>query len=167
MERVTQMKEFSIHFGEDEIGELRQRIRYTRLPKMLSNGDWSLGTDSDYLLSLLDFWRESYDWRRKERELNQYPQFTCEIDGLTIHFFHIRASRNGARSILLTHGWPDSFLRYAKVFPLLSDYDLVVPSLPGFAFSTLPPKGFICWTWWEEAYQITNEDDFFCLPARR
>lgn len=67
-------------------------------------------------------------------ELNHYPQFTCELDGLNIHFFHIQGSRREALPLLLTHGWPDSFLRYAKVFPLLSQFDLVVPPLPGFAF---------------------------------
>jgi len=102
-----------------------------------------LGTDSEYLTALLNYWRNDYNWYHKERELDQYPQFTCELDGLTIHFFHIRSSRKGAKPLLLTHGWPDSFLRYAKIFPLLTDYDLVVPSLPGFAFSTLPPKGFM------------------------
>ena len=135
-------KEFTIDFGENEIEELNKRIRGTRLPAISSGGDWSLGTDSDYLSSLLDYWRGSYDWKRKERELNKYPQYTCELDGVTVHFFHIRALREGAPALLLTHGWPDSFLRYAKIFPLLSDYDLVVPSLPGFAFSTLPEKGF-------------------------
>ena len=137
------MKEFSVDFDEKQLDDLRRRIAETRLPRTWDNSGWEYGTDGDYLRSLLEYWRGGYDWRRKERELNQYPQFTCELGGATIHFFHIRASREGAPALLLTHGWPDSFLRYAKVFPLLSDYDLVVPSLPGFAFSTLPPKGFM------------------------
>ena len=132
------MKEFCIDFGEEQMEKLRQRIGCTRLPRTLNEGNWSLGTDSNYLQTLLDYWCDGYDWSRKQRELNQYPQFTCELDGVTIHFFHIPGSNKGAMPLLLTHGWPDSFLRYAKVFPLLSDYDLVVPSLPGFAFSTLP-----------------------------
>ena len=137
------MKDFCIDFGEEQMDDLRRRISCTRFPRPWNNENWTLGTDSDYLQTLLDYWRDGYDWSRKQRELNQYPQFTCELDGLTIHFFHIPASRKGAMPLLLTHGWPDSFLRYAKVFPLLSDYDLVVPSLPGFAFSTLPAKGFL------------------------
>lgn len=136
------MEEFRIHFDERQIEELRSRINRTRLPKELNDRNWKLGTEVDYFKSLLDYWSNDYDWFRKENELNQYPQFTCEIDNLTIHFFYIRSSQRNAKPLLLTHGWPDSFLRYAKVFPLLSDYDLVVPSLPGFAFSTLPPKGF-------------------------
>lgn len=137
------MKEFNIHFDEKQIEELRERINKARLPKVMNNQNWNLGTEHDYLQSLLEYWCNGYDWYRKEKELNQYPQFTCEIDDLTIHFFYIRSSKKGAKPLLLTHGWPDSFLRYAKVFPLLSDYDLVVPSLPGFAFSSLPPKGFL------------------------
>lgn len=137
------MKEFNIHFDEAQIEDLRRRIVGTRLPKALKGESWNLGMDDDYLSSLLEYWCNVYDWTYKETELNQYPQFTCELDGMTIHFFHIRGSHKGALPLLLTHGWPDSFLRYAKVFPLLSDFDLVVPSLPGFAFSTLPPKGFL------------------------
>ena len=128
------MKAFNIHFGEEQMEELRRRIDCTRLPKPLNDGAWALGTDGDYLPALLTYWRDGYDWSRKERELNRYPQFTCELEGLTIHFFHIPGSRRGAMPLLLTHGWPDSFLRYAKTFPLLSEHDLVVPSLPGFAF---------------------------------
>lgn len=137
------MKEFLIDFSEEQMKELRQRIGYTRFPRTLNDENWTLGTNSYYLQTLLDYWRDGYDWSRKQRELNQYPQFTCELDGLTIHFFHIPGSCKGTIPLLLTHGWPDSFLRYAKVFPLLSDFDLVVPSLPGFAFSTLPSKGFL------------------------
>ena len=135
--------DFRIYFTDKQFEKLRRRISLTRLPKPIKGDSWSLGTDVQYLSSLLSYWRDSYDWKRKETELNQYPQFTCELDGVTVHFFHIPGSRKGSLPLLLTHGWPDSFLRYAKAFPLLSEFDLVVPSLPGFAFSTLPPKGFL------------------------
>ena len=137
------MKKFSIHFDEGQIEDLRRRIDCTRLPEMPEDGNWALGTDGGYLRSLLGYWSDGYNWARKEKELNRYPQFICQLKGLNIHFFHIRSARRDAKPLLLTHGWPDSFLRYAKVFSLLPDYDLVVPSLPGFAFSTLPPKGFM------------------------
>lgn len=137
------MKEFNIHFSEKDMDELYSRIAKTRLPKPIKSENWKLGTENNYLQGLLDYWCNGYDWYRKEKELNRYPQFLCKIDDLTIHFFHIRSQNKNAKTLLLTHGWPDSFLRYAKVFPLLSDYNIVVPSLPGFAFSTLPPKGFI------------------------
>lgn len=137
------MEKFKIHFDEEQIEHLHQRIDATRLPGVHSGGGWELGTGSDYLRTLLAYWRDGYDWLHKEQELNQYPQFMCKLGESNIHFFHIRSSHEGAVPLLLTHGWPDSFLRYAKVFPLLSEYDLVVPSLPGFAFSTLPKKGYI------------------------
>ncbi|MDE7244704.1 MAG: epoxide hydrolase [Oscillospiraceae bacterium] len=133
----------SIHFEEKQIEDLRNRICCTRVPKALKSGNWELGVDDEYMECLLSCWRHRYDWTKKEKELNQYPQFTCELDGMTIYYFHIPGSRKDALPLLLTHGWPDSFLRYAKIFPLLSEFDLVVPSLPGFAFSTLPPQGFI------------------------
>ena len=137
------IKEFYIHFEEKDLNDLRSRIASARLPRASTHGTWAFGTDGGYLTALLNYWRNEYDWYSKDRELNQYSQFTCELDGLMIHFFHIRSSRAGAKPLLLTHGWPDSFLRYAKAFPLLADYDLIVPSLPGFAFSTLPSKGFM------------------------
>ena len=138
------MTEFHIQFNPEELDALRRRIDYTRFPQSWNDINWNYGTDGDYLSALLDYWRNDYNWTRKEQELNQYPQFIAEIDGVKIHFFHIRSVTNkNAPPLLLTHGWPDSFLRYAKIFPLLPDYDLIIPSLPGFAFSDLPPKGFM------------------------
>ncbi len=138
------MKDFRISFSQKQFEDLYRRLDLTRMPPPLPGEDWALGTDIGYLSSLLSRWRSGYDWRRKEEELNQYPQFLCKIQGQTIHFFHIRSPHPGPFPLLLTHGWPDSFLRYIKVIPLLSDYDLVIPSLPGFAFSTLPPAGYTC-----------------------
>ena len=136
------MKKFRIHFEQEKFDDLRRRLEHTRLPCPFPGGPWEFGGDDGYLPALLAYWRESYDWSKKETELNRYPQFIAEIDGVNVHFFHIRGSNPGALPLLLTHGWPDSFLRYAKLFPLLPGYDLVVPSLPGFAFSGLPAKGF-------------------------
>lgn len=141
---TTNVQAFNIHFAKEEMEELHRRISRTRLPREMEDGHWNFGSDMDYMQRLLDYWNNGYDWKRKEKELNQYVQFTTEMDGMTIHFFHIRSQhKKDTMPLLMTHGWPDSFLRYAKVFPLLSDYDLVVPSLPGFAFSTLPSKGFV------------------------
>ena len=142
-DKITYMKPFQIHFSDKQLADLHARIAQTRFPVPTANNNWELGTDLEYLTELLDYWRTQYNWKATEEKLNQYPQFACEINGCTIHFFHIRSKKAGATPLLLTHGWPDSFLRYVKLFPLLTDYDLIVPSLPGFAFSTLPPKGFI------------------------
>ena len=101
------MKEFRIDFSQDELDGLRRRIDTARLPREWKGAGWSYGTDSDYLRKLLAYWRDEYDWRHRERELNRYPQFTCELDGTTIHFFHIRSSRKNApaccRTMILSY----------------------------------------------------------------
>ncbi len=87
------------------------------------------------------YWAEGYDWRRCEAALNAYPHFLIEIDGLDIHFMHIRSTNPKARPIIMTHGWPGSVLEFMDVIgPLSADYHLVIPSLPGYAFSGKPTK---------------------------
>lgn len=137
------MQKFKIQFSREQLADLRQRLINTRFPPVLTNENWQFGTDREYLSALLRYWGNDYDWFETERRLNQYPQFITEIKDLKIHFFYIKSLKKGAMPLLLSHGWPDSFLRYAKMFELLKDYDLVVPSLPGFAFSSLPGQGFI------------------------
>lgn len=134
---------FKIAFNESQFTDLRRRIADTRWPSETKSNDWSLGTPTGVLRNVTEHWSNDYDWQRKERELNQYPQYLCQIKDITIHFFHIPGNKPDSTPILMAHGWPDSFLRYAKTFPLLEDYSLVVPSMPGFAFSTLPSKGYI------------------------
>lgn len=134
---------YKIAFNESQFTDLRRRIADTRWPSETNSNDWSLGTPTGVLRNVMEHWCKDYDWQRKERELNQYPQYLCKIKDITIHFFHIPGNKPDSTPILMAHGWPDSFLRYAKTFPLLEDYSLVVPSMPGFAFSTLPSKGYI------------------------
>ncbi|MBP3709675.1 MAG: epoxide hydrolase [Treponema sp.] len=136
-------EKFTIHFSDEQIDNLRQRIASWRKPAPLQNDDWRHGTNQAYLQKLVDYWLNEYDWQSRERELNCYDQFTCKINDAIIHFFYIKSCHSQGKPLILTHGWPDSFLRYVKLFPLLPEFDLVVPSLPGFAFSTLPSKGFL------------------------
>lgn len=136
------MKQFSINFDEKQFEDLRNRIVRSRWNHAPAGEDWTLGTPPSALRVVLKYWAGEYDWRRKEAELNSYPQYVCDISGMQIHFFHIQSAAKDAPTVLMCHGWPDSFLRYAKTFPYLKDYNLVVPSMPGFAFSTLPAKGF-------------------------
>lgn len=136
------MTPFRIEFGEDRFAGLRARLDGTRWADAPCGDGWSLGTPAGALREVLEYWRNGYDWKVKEAELNRYPQYMCGMCGMSIHFFHIPARTEDAPTVLMCHGWPDSFLRYAKTFPLLRDYNLVVPSMPGFAFSTLPAKGF-------------------------
>ena len=140
---MMNIKEFHINFDESRFADLKTRIAATRWPEGASFNGWQHGTPIDALREIMEYWSNGYDWKTKEAELNQYPQYICEDNDLSLHFFHIPGKRPDAVPILMAHGWPDSFLRYAKTFPLLSDYSLVVPSMPGFAFSTLPEKGYI------------------------
>ena len=139
---MVRPKEFNINFDESLFADLRKRIDGTRWPSGTTIKSWQHGTPVDTLRDILAYWADGYDWRHKETELNSYPQYTCEIGDILLHFFHIPGNHPDAVPILMAHGWPDSFLRYAKTFPLLTEFNLVVPSMPGFAFSTLPEKGY-------------------------
>lgn len=105
--------------------------------------DWQFGIPASYLKDVLQHWKTEYDWYAIEDDLNSYPQYIWNVDGMKIHIFHIQSAKPEAPTILMAHGGPDSFLRYYKTFDLLKDFNLVVPTMPGFGFSTLPDKGFI------------------------
>lgn len=131
------VKPFKIDVQQTVLDDLQNRLRQTRWPDAPDNIGWKYGTDPVFLKSLVAYWQNGYDWRKQEAALNAIPQFTVEIDGTTIHFEHIKSKNPNARPLLLLHGWPDCFYRYHKVIPLLTgDYDIVVPSIPGFGFSS-------------------------------
>ncbi|HEY8957038.1 epoxide hydrolase family protein [Chitinophaga sp.] len=131
------VKPFKIDVQQTVLDDLQTRLRQTRWPDAPDNIGWKYGTDPVFLKSLVAYWQNGYDWRKQEAALNAIPQFTVEIDGTTLHFQHIKSKNPNARPLLLLHGWPDCFYRYHKVIPLLTgDYDIVVPSLPGFGFSS-------------------------------
>ncbi|MFF2503871.1 epoxide hydrolase family protein [Streptomyces sp. NPDC058067] len=131
--------------------DLRARLRATRWPDAPEDAGWSLGTDLDYLRELVAYWADGFDWPAQEAALARLPRFRVPVGGLGIHFVHARAAAPAGRALplILSHGWPDSFWRYAKVVPLLTDpgahgadpadaFDVVVPDLPGFGFSDRP-----------------------------
>ena len=135
---------FRIDIPEQVLDDLRARLLRTRRPRVLKAGGWNGGSDPDYLDELIRYWRTDYDWRRQERELNQLAHFTARLGDANIHYVHETALGVRTVPLLLLHGWPDSFLRYRKAIPHLigSEYgeeeltfDVVVPSLPGFAFT--------------------------------
>jgi pimeloyl-ACP methyl ester carboxylesterase len=121
----------------------------TRRPRFQERASWDAGTNPEYLDELIEYWRLDYDWRRHERELNQLAHYTARIDGANVHFIQETAVAVRSTPVLLLHGWPDSFLRYRDVIPFLTGirnddesepaFDVVVPSLPGFAFTGLVP----------------------------
>lgn len=133
-------KAYQIHFNESEFIDLQQRVNNSRLYQDSIN-NWKLGTPSTILRDVLKYWVNDYCWQKTEEELNHYPQYLCDINGLEIHFFYLTSTKKNAPTVLMCHGWPDSFLRYTKTFPFLKDFNLVVPSMPGFTFSELPSKG--------------------------
>jgi microsomal epoxide hydrolase len=131
------------------LADLEARLARTRLTDPLQESGWTHGTDIAYLRELLHYWRDRFDWRAQERRLNQFEQFTTTVDGLSVHFIHRRSRHPGAMPLLITHGWPGSFAEFVKIIGPLTDpeahggrpedaFHVVIPSIPGFAFSEAP-----------------------------
>ena len=137
---------FRIHVEGAVLDDLAARLRRARWSEGGDGAGWARGTRPAYLRALVETWLGAYDWRAHEAEINALPQFIAPIhdarDGARIHFVHARGNGPSPTPLLLLHGWPDSFLRFRKVLPLLADgYDVVVPSLPGFAFTGAVRRG--------------------------
>jgi pimeloyl-ACP methyl ester carboxylesterase len=132
-------KPFTIDIPQSRLDDLRTRLALTRYPEKEIVDDWDQGIPLSYVQEVAAYWAKDYDWRRCEAALNALPNFLIEIDGLDIHFIHIRSANPSARPIILTHGWPGSVLEFINVIgPLSEDFHLVIPSLPGYAFSGKP-----------------------------
>ena len=131
---------FRIAISADDLQDLTSRVRAHRTPNgVTDNGGLSV-TELD---ELVRYWLEAFDWRAQEAALNTLPQFRANVGGVLLHFVHVRASGTKAMPLLLLHGWPGSFIEMRHVIPLLArDFDLVIPSLPGYGFSDLPQAGF-------------------------
>ncbi|EMD24553.1 epoxide hydrolase family protein [Amycolatopsis azurea] len=133
---MNEIESFRIAVDQAELDDLKDRLSRTRWPREVI-GDWSRGVPVAYLNGLAEYWADGFDWRAQEAELNEFPQFTTEIDGQTIHFLHVRSARPDALPLLLTHGWPSSPFEFRQVIGLLTDgFHLVIPSLPGYGLST-------------------------------
>lgn len=142
---------FRIDIPEKAIADLRQRLAATRWPMRETVADQSQGVQIAKLQDLFRYWTTEYDWRKVEARLNALPMFVTEIDGLDIHFIHVRSPNENAMPMIMTHGWPGSILEFMKVIGPLTDpvahggaaedaFHLVVPSIPGFGFSGKPVK---------------------------
>jgi pimeloyl-ACP methyl ester carboxylesterase len=136
---------FTIHVADDVLDDLRERLRRTRFTSASDSVYWAAGVDPGYLRSLVGYWAEEFDWRAAEARLNAYPQFLADVDGTTLHYVHLRRPRVAGEpeplALVLSHGWPSSFVEMLRISELLTDFDLVIPSLPGYGFSSLPPSG--------------------------
>ncbi|MFC9692147.1 epoxide hydrolase family protein [Kribbella sp. NPDC056951] len=127
---------FHIAVPQADLDDLTDRLGRTRWPNEVTDAGSDYGFPLARLQELADHWRTSYDWRKHEAALNELPHFRTEIDGQTIHFVHVRSSRPDALALILTHGWPGSFLEFLDVIePLSRDFHLVIPSIPGYGFS--------------------------------
>lgn len=140
---------FKVRIPQAALDDLRQRLRSTRFPDKETVGDWTQGVPLEKAQALVAYWRDRYDWRRFERQVNAYPQFRTEIDGLGVHFIHVKSRERNAMPIILTHGWPGSIVEFMKVIEPLTNptahggtaadaFDVVIPSQPGFGFSDKP-----------------------------
>ena len=133
------MEPFRIHVAEDVLDDLRSRLLRARWPDEVPGIGWDQGTDLRWLQRLTSYWAKDFDWRAWERKLNALDQFIWN----GVHFVRQRARSGGGVPLILTHGWPGSFLDYIDMLPRLGDFDVIVPSLPGYGFSPRPPKAGI------------------------
>jgi pimeloyl-ACP methyl ester carboxylesterase len=142
---------FTLHTPRAAIDDLRARLRATRWPDTPEDAGWSLGTDVAYLRELVAYWADEFDWPAQEAVLARLPHFRVPLGGFGVHFVHVRAAAAAGPvlPLILSHGWPDSFWRYTKVIPLLTDpgghgadpadaFDVVVPDMPGYGYSDRP-----------------------------
>src|SRR5260221_7387112 len=142
---------FRVVTSSAAISDVRRRLQASRWPERQTADDWRQGVPLAAIQALVAHWRTAYDWRRLERRLNAYPQFRTEIDGLGIHFLHVRSAHEHARPIILTHGWPGSIVEFLNAIGPLTNptkhggqpedaFHVVLPSLPGFGFSDKPTE---------------------------
>jgi epoxide hydrolase len=137
---------FRVDIPESDLLDLRDRLAHTRWPTELPGSGWDRGVPVDYLQDLARYWRDDYDWRKHEAQLNQHPQFTTTIDRQNLHFLHVRSPEPAALPLIITHGWPGSIVEFLDIVGPLTDpaahggdpadaFHVVAPSIPGFGFS--------------------------------
>jgi epoxide hydrolase len=131
------IRPFTVTIDQAEIDDLRRRLDLTRFAPAAPGDSWDYGTPSSYLRDMVERWK-SFDWPEVEARINAHPNYLTEIDGQTIHFVHVKSAVPGARALLLAHTYPGSFLEFLPLIGPLTDagFDLVIPSMPGFGFST-------------------------------
>jgi pimeloyl-ACP methyl ester carboxylesterase len=149
VETATEIRPFTVEVPEEELADLRRRIAATRWPEKETVGDQSQGVPLAPMQELARYWATDYDWRKVETQLHALPQFTTEIDGLDIHFIHVRSEREDALPLIVNHGWPGSIIEQLKIIGPLTDptahggstenaFHVVIPSMPGYGFSGKP-----------------------------
>src|SRR5712672_1818295 len=143
------IRTFRVNVPEEALVDLRRRVSATRWPEHETVADQSQGVQLATIQHLAHYWQTGYDWRKVEAKLNTLPQFITEIDGLDIHFIHVRSKHENALPLIVTHGWPGSITEQMKIIDPLTNptahggnasdaFDLVIPSMPGYGFSAKP-----------------------------
>ena len=146
---ATDVRPFNVNIPEAELAELRRRIVATRLPEKETVGDFTQGVPLATVQKLARYWATEYDWRKVEARLNAVPNFITEIDGIDIHFIHVRSKHESALPVIITHGWPGSIVEQLKLIEPLTNptahggtaadaFDVVIPHMPGYGFSGKP-----------------------------
>jgi pimeloyl-ACP methyl ester carboxylesterase len=139
------MTPFTANISRPVLDDLKNRIIAARWPDELPSTNWEFGAPLQYMKKLTKYWAYEFDWRKTESIINSFPNYICAVDGCAIHFLHIRGKGKKNIPLIMTHGWPGSFLEFIKMIPLLTEnkelsFDLVIPSMPGFGFSGKPDK---------------------------
>ena len=148
---VSDIRPFKIHFSDEALADLRRRVLATNWPSHETVNDLTQGLQLETMKKLAHYWASEYNWRKVEARLNALPQFITNIDGVDIHFIHVRSKHKNAMPIIITHGWPGSIIEQLKVIAPLTDptaygasaddaFDVVIPSLPGHGFSGKPTE---------------------------
>jgi pimeloyl-ACP methyl ester carboxylesterase len=148
---MSDIQPFQIAATDEALEDLRRRLRATRWADAETVDDWSQGTPRAYLQDVCAYWAEKYDWREREKHLNQFPQFRTKVDGFGLHFVHVRSPEPNALPLVMSHGWPGSIVEFHKVIGPLADpaahggdpkdaFHVVCPSLPGYGFSDKPTE---------------------------
>ncbi len=140
---------FTIAVPDGVLDDLKARLNFARFPDQLNGAQWNYGTELSYMKELIDYWRNEYDWRKSEAELNQWDHYKTSIKNLDIHFIHQQSKHENAMPLLITHGWPGSVYEFMKILGPLTDpeahggteadaFHVVCPSIPGYGFSEAP-----------------------------
>jgi microsomal epoxide hydrolase len=148
-ETAQKIQPFTISVPEETLADLQQRLSSTRWLNSIRPAGWEYGIDLNYLKEFISYWKDSFNWREKEEMLNRLKHFTADVEDYSIHFIHEKGKGPACIPILLLHGWPDSFYRFNKIIPMLTQpesarlnsqlaFDVIIPSLPGFGFTRSP-----------------------------
>jgi pimeloyl-ACP methyl ester carboxylesterase len=140
-------KSFKININQTVIDDLKNRLTNTRWTDEIENSKWEYGTNKTYLKELCDYWQNTFDWKKQEEYLNSFAHFKTTVDGIGLHYIHQKGEGKRSIPLLLTHGYPDSFVRFLKIIPLLIkadengfSFDVIIPSIPGYGFSDIPTE---------------------------